>query len=204
LTASGFTITSTKAARSVISRVTFVNFGGAGLDLSGARNISVDTVTVTNSGIGFRAANNLAGSGVFNSTFTNNVVGGMLLNAQNFRVGVNPVGDLLQSNTFTGSVSGFRGASTTGLSISGTSTGTVVKANSFSGYPTAISLITATGVRVGGTLAGEGNRINAATKAGIYASGFCSGTWVIKTTFTNTPAAIQYLVSTSRNINIVK
>ena len=200
--ASGFTITSTSTRTSTISEVTFQRFAGAGIDLQGARKISVTGVTVTNSGIGFRASNNLTGSGVFNSSFTNNVVGGMLLNAQNFLVGVNPVGSALQGNTFTGSTTGFRGASRTGLSISGTTTSTLVKANTFSGYPTAVSLVAATGLRFGGSIPGESNSISNASTAGIYASGFCSSSFVIKTTFIGVPTAKQYLVSTSRNLTI--
>ncbi|MEI6256214.1 MAG: hypothetical protein WCQ77_06175, partial [Planctomycetota bacterium] len=200
--ASGFTITSTSTMRSTISGVTFQRFAGAGIDLQGARNISVTGVTVTNSGIGFRASNNLTGSGVFSSSFTNNVVGGMLLNAQNFRVGVNPNSSALQGNTFTGSTTGLSGASRTGLSISGTTTSTVVKANTFSGYPTAVSLVAATGLMFGGSLSDESNSISNASTAGIYASGFCTSSFVIKTTFIGVPTAKQYLVSTSRNLTI--
>jgi len=203
-TTSGFTITSTKTARSTISGVTFTKFGGAGVDFVGAQNISVTGVSVTDSGIGFRASGILTGSGVFGSTFTNNVIGGMMSQAQSLSVGFNPVGGALLGNTFTGGT-GFRGASTTGISVSGTSTGTVVKANTFTGYPTAISLVAATGVTVGGLNAGEGNAISNAVTAGIYASGFCTGSFVYKTTFpSGVLATKQYLVSTSRNLTIVK
>ncbi|MFM8496057.1 MAG: hypothetical protein ACKOEM_11125, partial [Planctomycetia bacterium] len=202
--ASGFTITSSSTLRSTISGVTFQRFGAAGIDLVGARSISVTRVTVKDSGIGFRASGNLSGSGVFSSTFTNNVVGGVLANAQNLLVGVNPVNGVLGANTFTGGT-GFRGSSTTGLSISGVSTGTQVKANRFDRYPTAISLVGATNVAVGGSAVGEGNVIANAVTAGVYATGFCQGSSVIKTTFgVGVLSARQYVVSTSRNLVIVR
>ena len=202
--ASGFTITSTSGTRSTISGVTFQNFGGAGVNLVGARNISVTGITVTGSTIGFRASGNLTGTGVFNSTFTNNVIGATLASAQNLLVGVNPVGSLLQGNTFTGGT-GFRGTSTTGMSISGASTGTIVPANSFTNYRTAISIVAATNLTIGGTLSGEGNSISNATNAGIYATGFCTGSSVIYTAFpTGVIASKQYVVATSRFLNVVR
>ena len=200
-TASGFTITST-LGRSTISGVTLKNFGGAGIDFVGAQNISVTGVSVTDSRFGFRASGVVTGSGVFSSTFINNVIGGMLSQAQGLSVG-----GVSLANTFTGGT-GFRGASTTGISASGTSTGTIVKANAFNGYPTAISLVAATGVTVGGLGAGEGNSILNAVTAGIYASGFCNYSFVYKTQFPSGSGAVaaskQYLVSTSRNLTISK
>jgi hypothetical protein len=204
-TAYGFQITSTSLTRSTISGVTFQKFGGPGIDLVAARNISVSGVTVTDSGLGFRASGNLAGSGVFGSTFTNNVIGGQLANAQNLLVGVNPVGSVLQGNTFNGGTGGFRGASTTGISVSGTSNGTFAKANTFTGYPIAIYLAAATNATIGGLGVGEGNLISYAKTAGVYASGFCTGSQVIKTAFgTGVASTSQYVISTSRNLVIVR
>jgi len=203
-TAFGFQITSTSSTTSTISGVTFQKFGGPAIDLGGARNISISGVTVTDSGLGFRATGNLSGTGVFGSTFTNNVIGGQLANARNLLVGVNPVGNVLQGNTFTGGT-GFRGASTTGISISGTTTGTIVKANTFTGYPIAIYLAAATNATIGGPGVGEGNTISFAKTAGVYASGFCTGSQVIKTVFgSGVAAANQYVISTSRNLVITK
>ena len=204
-TASGFTITSTSATRSSISGVTFQHFAAAGVDLNGATNVSVFGITVTGSGIGFRASGNLSGTGVYNSTFTNDVIGATLTNAQNFKVGVNPVGSVTQGNTFTGGTggAGTRGASTTGILISGTSAGTIVKGNSFASYPTAISLVAATGVTVGGTSPDHNTVLNASV-AGVYATGYCTGSSVIKTTFSGVAAAKQYVVSTSRNLVITR
>jgi hypothetical protein len=164
----------------------------------------VTGVTVTNSGIGFRAAGNLSGSGVFGSTFTRDVVGGQLAAAQNFRVGVNPVGGTLQGNSFTGGT-GFRGASKTGLALGGASNGTIVKANTFSGYPIGISLAAVTYAIIGGSAVGEGNSVSNAVTAGVYASGFCTGSYVIKTRFpTGVASTKQYVVSASRNLRIVR
>lgn len=201
---SGFTITSTSAVRSTISGVTFQNFGAAGVDLVGARNISVTGITVTGSTIGFRASGNLAGTGVYGSTFTNNVIGATLASAQNLLVGIVPVTNVLFGNSFTGGT-GFRGASTTGMSITGASTGTIIKANTINNYPTAVSIVAATNLTVGGTAAGEGNAISNASTAGIYATGFCTGSSVIKTTFpTGVVSTKQYVVATSRNLNIIR
>ena len=179
-------------------------FGGAGVDLVGAQNISVTGINVTGSTIGFRASGNLTGSGVYNCTFTNNVFGATLANARNLLVGVNPVGGVLGGNTFTGGT-GYRGTAQTGMSVSGTSAGTIAKANTFDKYPTAVSIVAATGFTFGGYGGGEGNSISSALTAGIYATGFCTGSSVIKTTFgAGVAATKQYVVSTSRNLTIVK
>jgi hypothetical protein len=196
-TTSGFTITSKSATPSTISGVAFQNFSGAGIDLIGARTITVTNVTVTGSAIGFRASGNLTGSSIVSSTFTNNVIGAVLTGAQNLNVG--RVG---QGNAFNGGT-GFRGASTTGMSISGNSTGTFVRANAFNRYPTAISLVAATGLTVGGNGPGEGNTISNASTAGIYATGFCTSSSVIKTTF-GAGVTSQYAVSTSRGLTIIR
>jgi hypothetical protein len=127
----------------------------------------------------------------------------MLSQARNLSVGSRTLG----GNTFTGGT-GFLGASKTGISVSGTSTSTVVQANTFNRYPTAISLVAATGVTVGGLVLGEGNTISNAVTAGIYASGFCTNSFVYRTLFPSGSGAVaatkQYLVSTSRNLRIVK
>ena len=63
----------------------------------------------------------------------------------------------------------------------------------------------ATRVAIGGLLAGEGNAISNATNAGIYATGFCTGSSVIKTTFgVGVVPTKQYVVSTSRNLVITR
>lgn len=198
VSASGFTISSTSVSLSTISQVRFQNFGAAGVDLIGARNITVTQIQVTGSGIGVRARGVLTGSRIVSSTFTNNVIGATLVGATNLLVGVAG-----QGNTFTGGT-GFRGASTTGITISGVSNGTLIRGNTFNLYPTGISIVAATGLIVGGNNAGENNSVSNASVAGVYATGYCTGSSVIKTTFpTGVAASKRYVVATSRFLTVV-
>ena len=88
-----------------------------------------------------------------------------------------------------------------GLSITGNSAGTTVRGSTFASNPFGIQLISATGATIGGTAAGQQNRVTAAARAGVFASGFCTGTSVIKTVFSQT--LTPYNVRTARNIRIV-
>ena len=88
-----------------------------------------------------------------------------------------------------------------GLSITGNSAGTTVQGSTFASNPYGIQLLSATGATIGGTAAGQQNRVTAAAKAGVFASGFCTGTSVIKTVFLQTPT--PYNVRAARNIRIV-
>ena len=195
---SGFSITSTSLTPSTISLVRFQGFGAAGVDLIGARNITVSQIQVTGSGIGVRGRGTLTGSQIIRSTFTNNVLGASLAGATNLLIGA--VG---QGNTFTGGT-GARGASTTGITISGVSNGTLIKGNSFNLYPTGISIVAATGLIIGGLPAGENNSVSNASVAGVYATGYCTGSSVIKTTFpTGVIVTKQYVIATSRFLTVV-
>ena len=89
-----------------------------------------------------------------------------------------------------------------GLAISGASTGSTVRGNTFNSCPNAIVLSSATGVTIGGTAAGLSNRINSSARAGVFATGFCTGSSVIKTVFATT--RVPYNVSGSRNLRIVR
>jgi hypothetical protein len=88
-----------------------------------------------------------------------------------------------------------------GLSINGTSTNTVVQGNTFDRNQTGVSLISATGALVGGAATGQGNVISSAVRQGVFASGFCTGSQVVKNTFPGT--ATPYNVSASRNLTII-
>jgi hypothetical protein len=88
-----------------------------------------------------------------------------------------------------------------GLSINGTSTNTVVQGNTFDRDQTGVSLVSATGALVGGMDAGQGNVISSAVRQGVFASGFCTGSQVVKNTFPGT--ATPYNVSASRNLTII-
>jgi trimeric autotransporter adhesin len=89
----------------------------------------------------------------------------------------------------------------TGLSVTGASTGGTVRNNTFNNCPTAISLTSATGLTIGGTATGQPNRINSSARAGVFATGVCTGSSVIRTAFLNTP--VRYSTGTSRNLRIV-
>jgi hypothetical protein len=89
-----------------------------------------------------------------------------------------------------------------GLSVAGTSTGSTVRGSTFNFCPNAIVLSSATGVTIGGTAAGQPNRIVSSARAGVFATGFCTGSSVIKTSFVNTP--VRYNTGSSRNLRIVQ
>jgi hypothetical protein len=88
-----------------------------------------------------------------------------------------------------------------GLAINGTSANTVVQGNTFDRNQTGVSLISATGALVGGAATGQGNVISSEVRQGVFASGFCTGSQVVKNTFPGT--ATPYNVSASRNLTIV-
>ena len=89
-----------------------------------------------------------------------------------------------------------------GLSVTGTSTGSTVRGSTFNSCPNAIVLSSATGVTIGGTAAGQPNRIVSSARAGVFATGFCTGSSVIKTSFASTP--VPYNTGSSRNLRIVQ
>lgn len=88
-----------------------------------------------------------------------------------------------------------------GLAISGASTNTVVQGNTFDRDQTGVSLISATGALVGGAATGQGNVISSAVRQGVFASGFCNGSQVVKNSFPGT--ATPYNVAASRNLTII-
>jgi hypothetical protein len=186
----GFSFTSTAAGCS-ISGFTLQNFATAGIRLTGVQNVRIDGVTIENCGIGLDASGNLAGSRVINSTFTNNATGARMATATNLVFGAVGAGNRL-----------FGSSTGTGLLVSGASTGTTARANSYSGYGTGVSLNAATGIVVGGTGAGEGNAVSSAARAGVFATGVCTGSTVAKTTFTNT--ATPYNVGGSRGLTVIR
>ena len=108
-----------------------------------------------------------------------------------------------QRSSLTGvKVTGTTTGTGTGFLITGNSTGTVVQGNVIANNPYGIQIISATGATIGGTLAGQRNSISAAARAGVFASGFCTGSSVIKTLFTTTP--VPYNIGSSRNLRVVQ
>ena len=102
-----------------------------------------------------------------------------------------------------------RSSGTTGAGLNfagaGTSTyftGSTVQNCTFTSNPYAMRLTSAYGVTIGGLAAGQNNRVTGSTKAGVFASGYCTNSSVIKTVFATTP--VPYNTATSRNLKIVK
>jgi len=112
-------------------------------------------------------------------------------------------GDAIRLTSATGiTIKGIQSNSSgNGLSINGTSTNTVVQGNTFDRNQTGVSLMSATGALVGGAATGQGNVISSEVRQGVFASGFCTGSQVVKNTFPGT--ATPYNVSASRNLTIV-
>jgi nitrous oxidase accessory protein NosD len=106
------------------------------------------------------------------------------------------------TSTASTSITGIRVSNSgNGLAINGTSANTVVQGNTFDRNQTGVSLVSATGALIGGMNAGQGNVISSAVRQGVFASGFCTGSQVVKNTFPGT--ATPYNVSASRNLTIV-
>jgi len=95
-----------------------------------------------------------------------------------------------------------------GLWISGTSTNTTVQGSRFTDNNVAIRLgenrtIGATGLVIGGTAAAQRNTIAGARRAGVVATGFCTGSRIIGTTFTASPRTrVPFDVRSSRGLRI--
>jgi len=100
------------------------------------------------------------------------------------------------------SVTGTTTGTGAGLLITGNSTGTVVYGSVFANNPYGIQIVSATGATIGGTVAGQRNSISAAARAGVFASGFCTGSSVIRTLFATTP--VPYNTGSSRNLRVVQ
>ena len=112
-------------------------------------------------------------------------------------------GDAIRLTSATGiTIKGIQASNSgNGLSITGASTNTVVQGNTFDRNQTGVSLVSATGALIGGAATGQGNVISNAVRQGVFASGFCTGSQVVKNSFPGT--ATPYNVSASRNLTIV-
>jgi len=158
--------------------------------------------TISNGGTvatGLTIAGTAGGTTVRNLAFSGFAANAILVNG----------GTLAQANRVTLSNLSINNSGTTGAGLNFTGTGTstfftgsTVQKCTFSNSPYALRLASAQGVTFGGTVAGQANTINGSSKAGIFASGFCTNSSVIKTVFTNTKT--PYSTATSRNLRIVK
>ena len=149
-----------------------------------------------------------AGSGVTNGVVINTNAAGSRITSLAFN-GFSGTGIQIQAArnvTISGiTVIGTRTGTGTGLEINGVSTGTTVRGSTFTNNPFGIRLTSATGATIGGTLAGQRNTISGAARAGVFASGFCTGSSVIRTVFPRTPATpVQFNIRSSRNLRVVR
>jgi len=158
---------------------------GAGFTLSGSTNVT-DGV-VLNAGASGSRVTNLAFAG-FSGTAMR------LISATGVTIG----GISVSNERVSGN----------GLWISGTSTGTTVQGSRFTNNDVAIRLgesrtTGATGAIVGGLAPAERNTVAGARRAGVVATGFCTGTQVIGTTFTASPRTrVPFDVRSSRGLRI--
>jgi nitrous oxidase accessory protein NosD len=160
----------------VVNRPINLRGSTSGIVISGSQTV-VNGLTL-NSGAGGSRISNLVFSG-----FSGTAVA--LSNAQNVAI-----------STIAANNSG------TGLAIRGASAGTTVRGCAFTGNKIGISLVGASGVTVGGTAPGQANTITAAARAGVFASGACANTQVIKTAITRTPT--PYSLANARFLKIVR
>ena len=182
------------AAGSAVRGVTLQNFGQAGVWLSGAAGSTVSGITVTNSLYGLLASGALAAgstsSVVTNSMFIGNGQGA-LIQSSGMTFGVPG-----QGNVITGS-----SRSSAGITLSGATTNTLVQGNAVSGVPTGIFISSATGATIGGTGSGQFNSVSYATN-GVFGTGTCTGTSVIKTSF-GLGVTTKYNTSAARGLTVI-
>ena len=154
-----------------------VALSGPGFTLTGSPS-AADGV-VLNSGAGGSRVTNLAFAG-----FTGNALA--LDNARNVTV---------QGVTVSGSG--------TGLYLTGNLEGTAIQGNTLSLNSYGMRLSSAQKATIGGRSQDQRNTIAGATRAGISARGFCTGTQIVGTTFTATPPTrTRFDVRSSRGLRI--
>ena len=188
--ASGF-VFGAAAAGSSVAGVTLQNFGNSGVLIQGATNVALSSITVSNSLYGVYAAGAVGGSSVVSSVFSGNTQAAYLNGAQGMRFGRAGQGNSITSAART----------TAGITIAGVSTGTFVQGNGISGTPTAIFISAATGLQVGGAVSGEANTVSFAG-TGVFATGLCTGSSVIKTSF-GPAVTTRYNTGAARNLTVI-
>ena len=186
---------SSTATGSSLSGVTFQNFSGAGVNIAGAAGTTVTAISVSNSAIGLRASGVLASAGVnslvTSSTFIGNVQGAYL-NATGLTFGLAGQGNVLTGNAST----------TAGIFMTGAAAGTIVQGNGISQATTGISINSVTGALIGGTGAGQFNTVAFAT-TGVFGTGTCSGSSVVKTAF-GSAVTTKYNTAGARGLSVIQ
>jgi mucin-19 len=167
-----------QAAGSSLSNVVLRNFTGFGVQLGGAQNVLVDTITVqslnTATSMGLYATGNLAGTKVVGSTFSGGLRGARLESTRNLVFGELGRGNVLSNNRAAPRQPRFAG---TGIRAEGDCTGTVVEGNTFTNNNYGFAFI---GAR---NLVLRNNTFTKNSIAGIYIEGNSAGSSQSANTF---------------------
>jgi len=100
-------------------------------------------------------------------------------------------------------VTGVRSSSSgAGIALFGTVAGSVVQGSTFDRNTTGVVLDSAKGTLIGGNAGGEPNTISNSVVQGVFATGFCSGSQVIKNRITGT--ATEYNTAAARGLTIIQ
>ena len=209
----GGTITTTSELDAAVAAVnTLPVIGGSPYEIIVGANLTLDQTLTFSRPVSIHGNNGVftlaAGTGVTNGlAITSNAAGSRIASlAFSGFSGTGIQVNAARNVTITGvTVIGTRTGTGTGLEIIGASNGTKVQGSTFTNNPYGVKLTSATGVTFGGTVAGQRNTISGAARAGVFATGLCTGSSVIKTVFPRTPATpIPYNTRSSRNLRVVR
>jgi hypothetical protein len=130
---------------------------------------------------------------IFRGTSTSVVLSGSPSVTNGLALNVGAVGSRVRDIAF----ANFSGSAIQATSVSGLSMTGIRVSNSGTG----IRLSSVTDSTIGGTETGEGNVLSTCSREGIYATGICTNTRLVKNTFPGT--GVPYNVSSSRGITVV-
>ena len=130
---------------------------------------------------------------IFRGTSTSVVLSGSPSVTNGLALNVGAVGSRVRDIAF----ANFSGSAIQATSVSGLSITGIRVSNSGTG----IRLSSVTDSTIGGTATGEGNVLSTCSREGIYATGICTNTRLVKNTFPGT--GVPYNVSSSRGITVV-
>ena len=130
---------------------------------------------------------------IFRGTSTSVVLSGSPSVTNGLALNVGAVGSRVRDIAF----ANFSGSAIQATSVSGLSITGIRVSNSGTG----IRLSSVTDSTIGGTATGEGNVLSTCSREGIFATGICTNTRLVKNTFPGT--GVPYNVSSSRGITVV-
>ena len=130
---------------------------------------------------------------IFRGTSTSIVLSGSPSVTNGLALNVGAVGSRVRDIAF----ANFSGSAIQATSVSGLSITGIRVSNSGTG----IRLSSVTDSTIGGTATGEGNVLSTCSREGIFATGICTNTRLVKNTFPGT--GVPYNVSSSRGITVV-